>query len=118
MCDLGSRGDPRSSSHVYHHRRHSRSKPPTNVSFPKILTLCVVGVKGGALVDKVHSFTSHGDPYIRHFAHTLLHKITRPWYEMLKTWIYAGQLRDPFQEFFVFETPTPQRKKGGGEGSA
>jgi len=37
---------------------------------------------------------------------------------MLKTWIYAGQLRDPFQEFFVFETPTPQRKKGGGEGSA
>ena len=37
---------------------------------------------------------------------------------MLKTWIYAGQLRDPFQEFFVFETPTPQRTKGGGGGSA
>ena len=74
------------------------------------------------MVDKVHSFTSHGDPYIRTFAHNLLHKITRPWYEMLKTWIYAGRLVDPFQEFFVFKTTTrPAQtgaKNGGGGGSA
>ena len=60
-------------------------------------------MKGGALVDRVHSFTAHGDPYVRSFAHKLLTQITRPWYEMLKTWIYEGQLRDPFQEFFVRE---------------
>jgi gamma-tubulin complex component 3 len=58
-------------------------------------------MKGGPLVDRVHSFTAHGDPYIRNFAHKLLTQITRPWYEMLKTWIYEGQLRDPFLEFFV-----------------
>lgn len=69
-----------------------------------------VGLKGGALVDKVHSFTAHGDPYIRNFAHKLLTQITRPWYEMLKTWIYEGQLQDPFQEFFVRETNPPEIK--------
>src|SRR5436190_22313028 len=70
----------------------------------------MVGLKGGALVDKVHSFTAHGDPYVRQFAHKLLAQITRPWYEMLKTWIYEGQLRDPFQEFFVHETSHPEPK--------
>ena len=69
-------------------------------------------LKGGQLVDKVHSFTSHGDPYIRTFAHKLLLQITKPWYEMLKTWIYQGVLQDPFQEFFVRETnPLEPRSK-------
>jgi len=32
---------------------------------------------------------------------------------MLKTWIYAGQLVDPFQEFFVFEvSPRPAAQTG------
>lgn len=70
----------------------------------------MTGLKGGALVDKIHSFTAHGDPYVRAFAHKLLMQITRPWYEMLKTWIYEGQLRDPFQEFFVRETIVPEIK--------
>ena len=64
----------------------------------------IPGLKGGQLVDKVHSFTAHGDPYIRTFAHKLLLQITKPWYEMLKTWIYQGVLQDPFQEFFVRDT--------------
>jgi len=72
--------------------------------------MLMVELKGGALVDKIHSFTAHGDPYIRTFAHKLLMQITRPWYEMLKTWIYEGQLRDPFQEFFVRETAVPVPK--------
>jgi gamma-tubulin complex component 3 len=75
-----------------------------------IVALIMVGLKGGALVDKVHSFTAHGDPYVRSFAHKLLTQITRPWYEMLKTWICEGQLRDPFQEFFVRETNPPEAK--------
>ena len=78
----------------------------------------IVGLKGGSLVDRVHSFTAHGDPYVRSFAHKLLTQITRPWYEMLKTWIYEGQLRDPFQEFFVRETPvTEVRSRYAGYGS-
>jgi gamma-tubulin complex component 3 len=67
-------------------------------------------LKGGALIDRVHSFTAHGDPYVRSFAHKLLAQITKPWYEMLKTWICEGQLRDPFQEFFVRESTVPESK--------
>lgn len=81
-------------------------------------TSLTIGLKGGALVDRVHSFTAHGDPYVRSFAHKLLTQITRPWYEMLKTWIYEGQLRDPFQEFFVRESPvldTKSRYTGYGQ---
>jgi gamma-tubulin complex component 3 len=76
----------------------------------RVLMYADVGLKGGALVDRVHSFTAHGDPYVRSFAHKLLTQITRPWYEMLKTWIYEGQLRDPFEEFFVRESPVPETK--------
>jgi gamma-tubulin complex component 3 len=37
---------------------------------------------------------------------------------MLKTWIYEGQLRDPFQEFFVRETPvTEVRSRYAGYGT-
>ena len=67
------------------------------------------GLKGGALIDKVHSFTAHGDPYIRQFAQKVLGQITIPWYAMLKSWIYEGSLQDPFQEFFVREK-TPETK--------
>lgn len=83
--------------------------PPPNQNVLIWFSFCL-GLKGGALIDKVHSFTAHGDPYIRKFAHKLLTQITRPWYEMLKTWIYEGQLQDPFQEFFVRETHPPEPK--------
>jgi len=69
----------------------------------------IVGLKGGQVVDRVYSFTAHGDPYVRSFAHKLLTKITLPWYEMLRTWIYEGRLQDPFQEFFVREAPSESK---------
>jgi gamma-tubulin complex component 3 len=75
-------------------------------------------LKGGALIDKVHSFTAHGDPYIRSFAHKLLTQITRPWYEMLSNWIYQGQLRDPFQEFFVRQISPDNNRKPRTAGTA
>lgn len=37
------------------------------------------------------------------FAEKLLTHITRPFYDMLRLWIYDGELSDPFQEFFVVE---------------
>jgi gamma-tubulin complex component 3 len=70
------------------------------------------------LIDKVHSFTAHGDPYIRSFAHKLLTQITRPWYEMLSNWIYQGKLRDPFQEFFVRQISPDNNRKPRREGTA
>lgn len=60
--------------------------------------------KGGQLISLIHSFsTSHGDPIVAAFAERLLGSVTRPFYDILRHWIYDGELQDPYQEFFVKE---------------
>ncbi|SMR43954.1 unnamed protein product [Zymoseptoria tritici ST99CH_3D1] len=62
--------------------------------------------KGGELISLIHSFSSsHGDPFVHTFAERLLTQITRPFYNMLRAWIYDGELEDPYQEFLVYENP-------------
>lgn len=52
----------------------------------------------------IHNFsTSHGDPFIGAFAERMLVHVTRPFYDMLRQWIYDGELSDPYHEFFVTE---------------
>ncbi|KAL4810563.1 Spc98 family-domain-containing protein [Aspergillus unguis] len=60
--------------------------------------------KGGQLISLIHGFsTSHGDPFVCNFAEKLLTHVTRPFYDMLRLWIYDGELSDPYKEFFVVE---------------
>ncbi|KAE8135796.1 Spc98 family-domain-containing protein [Aspergillus pseudotamarii] len=60
--------------------------------------------KGGQLISMIHGFsTSHGDPFVCALAEKLLAHVTRPFYDMLRLWIYDGELSDPYQEFFVVE---------------
>ena len=60
--------------------------------------------KGGQLISLIHNFsTSHGDPMVGAFAERLLVHVTRPFYDMLRHWIYDGELSDPYHEFFVSE---------------
>ncbi|KAL8880053.1 MAG: hypothetical protein Q9198_002459, partial [Flavoplaca austrocitrina] len=55
----------------------------------------------------IHSFSSsHGDPFVAAFAERMLTKVTRPFYDMLRQWIYNGELSDPYHEFLVRE-PSP-----------
>ncbi|KAL5333866.1 Spc98 family-domain-containing protein [Aspergillus crustosus] len=61
-------------------------------------------IKGGQLISLIHGFsTSHGDPFVCNFAEKLLSHVTRPFYDMLRLWIYDGELSDPYKEFFVVE---------------
>jgi gamma-tubulin complex component 3 len=61
-------------------------------------------LKGGQLISLIHSFSlNHGDPYVMAFAERLLSDVTRPFYDMLRQWVYDGELSDPFGEFFVSE---------------
>jgi gamma-tubulin complex component 3 len=56
------------------------------------------------LISLIHGFSSsHGDPFVGAFAEKLLSHITRPFYDMLRQWIYDGELSDPYKEFFVTE---------------
>ncbi|KAK2809570.1 hypothetical protein FQN50_003623 [Emmonsiellopsis sp. PD_5] len=62
------------------------------------------GKKGGQLITMIHGFSSsHGDPFVGAFAERLLAHVTRPFYGMLRQWIYDGELSDPYGEFFVVE---------------
>lgn len=66
--------------------------------------------KGGQLISIIHTFsTSHGDPFVGAFAERMLSHVTRPFYEMLRQWIYDGELSDPYHEFFVSEQGSQDR---------
>lgn len=47
------------------------------------------------------------------FAERLLSNVTRPFYDMLRHWIYDGELTDPYLEFFVIEQ-NPSMPDGNG----
>ncbi|EPE10632.1 spindle pole body component alp6 [Ophiostoma piceae UAMH 11346] len=66
-----------------------------------------VNKRGGQLISLIHSFsTSHGDPVVGAFAERLLAPVARPFYDILRRWIYDGELADPYHEFFVREQGT------------
>jgi gamma-tubulin complex component 3 len=72
--------------------------------------------KGGELISLIHSFSfSHGDPYVGAFAERLLSHVTRPFYDMLRQWIYDGELADPFGEFFVSEQSEEEISEASGK---
>ncbi|KAF2458801.1 Spc98 family-domain-containing protein [Lineolata rhizophorae] len=80
------------------------------------------GKKGGQLISLIHSFSlSHGDPFVGAFAERLLSHITQPFYNMLRQWVYDGELSDPYQEFFVSEQhgeTSSSSDQTGGKGGA
>ncbi|KAF2095605.1 hypothetical protein NA57DRAFT_44742 [Rhizodiscina lignyota] len=69
------------------------------------------GRKGGEIISLIHSFSlSHGDPFVASFAERLLTHVTRPFYDMLRQWIYDGELSDPYLEFLVLEQQDDHNK--------
>lgn len=76
--------------------------------------------RGGKLISLIHSFSSsHGDPVVAAFAERLLGSFTTPFYNILRRWIYDGELSDPYLEFFVREqAPNKDSSKTKGGGNA
>ena len=69
-----------------------------------IRSLIFLGKRGGQLISLIHSFSnSYGDPFVSTFAERMLAHLTSPFYDMLRQWIYDGELSDPYHEFFVAE---------------
>lgn len=61
--------------------------------------------RGGQIISLIHNLlSSHGDPFVAGFAERLLALVARPFYDMLRHWVYDGELVDPYHEFFVVET--------------
>ncbi|KAL0942498.1 Spc97/Spc98 family protein [Colletotrichum truncatum] len=71
--------------------------------------------RGGQVISLIHGFSSsHGDPMVAAFAERLLVHVTRPFYDILRRWIYDGELLDPYCEFFVKEQEQTDEPKTGG----
>lgn len=70
----------------------------------------------------LHAYTANGDPFIRTFSSRLLKTLSIPFFSTLSSWIYQGELRDPYNEFFVSLNPAlgnegdERWKKRGGNG--
>ncbi|RSH94655.1 Microtubule-nucleating Tub4p (gamma-tubulin) complex component [Saitozyma podzolica] len=67
---------------------------------------------GGALVSRIHSHTSHGDPFVRRFMDQILEEVSKPFFSTLERWIFSGELHDPFNEFFVQLNPEASLREG------
>ncbi|KAJ6222126.1 hypothetical protein RDWZM_000671 [Blomia tropicalis] len=57
--------------------------------------------KGGALISVVYDFMRHGDPIVSESIRIILSKVVKPIRSMLNHWIFYGELKDEFKEFFI-----------------
>jgi hypothetical protein len=63
-------------------------------------------LRGGALAGSVFAFTSNGDPDAAAFIAKLTKKLCVPLLDMIRCWIFDGELHDDVGEFFVATDPS------------
>lgn len=64
------------------------------------------GLTGGSLAGAVYSHVhAHGDPFVRSYTARILHAVCVPLFEMIRKWVFEGQIEDPHGEFFVVKLP-------------
>ncbi len=76
-------------------------EPMERLKMMAIIVDSCKGVKGGALLGMIQSYAKHGDPLIRSFVQSVLNSACVPFFNTIKSWVFEGELEDPFQEFFV-----------------
>ncbi|CAI5726815.1 unnamed protein product [Hyaloperonospora brassicae] len=64
------------------------------------------GLRGGALASGVHSHVLHGDPDVSTFVQAVLKQTAAPIVQMIKRWVFEGELEDVHGEFFVVADST------------
>lgn len=70
-----------------------------------VITDQVNNLKGGALCSAINTYVLNGSPAIKQFISRILKEVSTPILSMIKTWMIAGEINDPFQEFFVETDP-------------
>eukprot|EP00127_Corallochytrium_limacisporum_P006805 Clim_evm20s236 gene=Clim_evmTU20s236 len=62
--------------------------------------------RGGQLLNAVFRFTAHGDQSIRSAARDILVVTVQAYLAVMETWLFTGNLDDPYGEFFVALDPS------------
>ncbi|GAX86220.1 hypothetical protein CEUSTIGMA_g13633.t1 [Chlamydomonas eustigma] len=62
------------------------------------------GLSGGALAGAIYAHVhAHGDPFVRSYTSRVLQAACVPLFEMIRRWVYEGQIEDPHGEFFIIK---------------
>lgn len=69
------------------------------------------GLRGGELVSAVEAHSRHGDPATLDVVRRVLGSVCQPLFRITRRWIRAGELEDPFCEFFVAADPAVGRDR-------
>ncbi|KAF7596431.1 Microtubule-nucleating Tub4p (gamma-tubulin) complex component [Aspergillus hancockii] len=76
--------------------------PGSTVKIGVTLKRCVVWTRDATMALRLMSLIVE-EAQNKKGAEKLLAHVTRPFYDMLRLWIYDGELSDPYKEFFVVE---------------
>ena len=69
------------------------------ISNTNVIYYCrCAGLKGGALVSTLYTFTQHGNPVVKKLIKQLLSHAYQPLNAMLNSWIFDGELHDHYHE--------------------
>ena len=79
------------------------SEPMQQLRVLAILCDSVEGTKGGALTERLHKMSKHGDTYVKTLVDAILTKVCEPLFRMVQKWMFEGELHDPCGEFFIRE---------------
>lgn len=83
---------------------------------PYVLPLSIpakpVDLAAGPLLTSLNTYTTHGDPTIAALSSSLLKTLSAPWFSMLGSWIWEGELRDPWGEFFIIPLEVEDEPEG------
>ena len=70
-----------------------------------VITVLVKNLKGGAICSAINTYVLNGSPATKQFISRILKEVSTPILSMIKTWMLAGEINDPFKEFFVETDP-------------
>lgn len=75
------------------------------------MTLRLQDLVGGQMMDALHlAALEQGDERVKKLYEHVLQAATRPFLHMLKQWLYEGELKDVYGEFFIQEHPAVLRE--------
>ncbi|KAJ3220475.1 Gamma-tubulin complex component 3 [Clydaea vesicula] len=57
--------------------------------------------RGGAFLSKLYRHRLHGNPVVSELSLIVLDNVSKPFFEMIKSWMYHGVVDDSNEEFFI-----------------
>lgn len=71
-------------------------EPLERMKWLAVITDQVSNLKGGALCSAINTYVLNGSPAIKQFISRILKEVSTPILSMIKTWMLAGEINDPF----------------------